>query len=128
VTCASRFLIGQVTCFATHDGISAVARAVWPPIGVGRHTDQLGEASAEGAQRRAADRETDLGDAEVTTTRQRHRALDVDLARFLWALEREEEALEILRSASSVITTPFGRDGLPNYNVWSPVADMDARS
>jgi len=27
---ASRFLIGLVTCFATHDGISAVARAVWP--------------------------------------------------------------------------------------------------
>ena len=46
------------------------------PIDAGRHTDQLGEASAEGAQRRAADRETDLGDAEVATTQQRHRALD----------------------------------------------------
>src|SRR5664280_1215497 len=41
-----------------------------------RHTDQFGEASAEGAQRRAADREADLGDAEVATTQQRHRALD----------------------------------------------------
>jgi hypothetical protein len=29
VTGASRFLIGLVTCFATHDGISAVARAAW---------------------------------------------------------------------------------------------------
>src|SRR3984893_3415548 len=46
------------------------------PVGVGRHTDQFGEASAERAQRRAADRETDLGDAEVATTQQRHRALD----------------------------------------------------
>ena len=46
------------------------------PIGAGRHTDQLGEASAEGAQRRAADRETDLGDAEVATAQQRHRTLD----------------------------------------------------
>src|SRR3977135_2798119 len=46
------------------------------PVGAGRHTDQFGEATAEGAQRRAADRETDLGDAEVATTQQRHRALD----------------------------------------------------
>src|SRR5215210_2933014 len=46
------------------------------PIDAGRHADQLGEASAEGAQRRAADREADLGDAEVATTQQRHRALD----------------------------------------------------
>src|SRR5205807_8892525 len=38
--------------------------------------DQVGEARAERAQRRAADRETDLGDAEVATTQQRHRALD----------------------------------------------------
>jgi sarcosine oxidase gamma subunit len=37
---------------------------------------RLGEATAEGAQRRAADRETDLGEAEVATTQQRHRALD----------------------------------------------------
>jgi hypothetical protein len=46
------------------------------PVDAGRHTDQFGEATAEGAQRRAADRETDLGDAEVATTEQRHRALD----------------------------------------------------
>jgi hypothetical protein len=29
VTGASRFLIGLVTCFATQDGIPAVARAAW---------------------------------------------------------------------------------------------------
>jgi hypothetical protein len=29
VTRASRFLTGLVTCFATHDGIPAVARAAW---------------------------------------------------------------------------------------------------
>ena len=75
VTGASRFLIGLVTCFATHDGIPA-SRGRLAPVGAGRHTDQLGEASAEGAQRRAADRETDLSDAEVATTQQRHRALD----------------------------------------------------
>src|SRR5512133_386433 len=46
------------------------------PVGAGRHTNQLGEASGEGAQRRAADRETDLGDAEVATTQQGHRAFD----------------------------------------------------
>src|SRR6516162_9200222 len=46
------------------------------PVGAGWHTDQLGETGAEGAQRRAAHRETDLGDAEVATSQQRHRALD----------------------------------------------------
>src|SRR5215217_1883447 len=46
------------------------------PVGAGRHTDQLGEASAKGAQGRAADLETHLGDAEVATTQERHRALD----------------------------------------------------
>jgi hypothetical protein len=40
------------------------------------HADQLDEASAEGAQRRAADLETDIGDAEVATTQQRHGTLD----------------------------------------------------
>jgi hypothetical protein len=29
VTGASRFLTGLVTCFATHDGIPAVAPAAW---------------------------------------------------------------------------------------------------
>jgi hypothetical protein len=46
------------------------------PVGAGRHAHQFGEARAEGAQRRAADREADLGDAEVATTKERHRALD----------------------------------------------------
>ena len=76
VTGASRFLTGLVTCFATHGGIPAVARAASAPVGAGRHAGQFGEASAEGAQRRAADRETDLGDAEVATAQQCHRALD----------------------------------------------------
>jgi hypothetical protein len=34
VTGASRFLIGLVTCFATHDGIPAVARASWCTAGL----------------------------------------------------------------------------------------------
>ena len=51
-------------------------RAPLAPIGAGRHADQLGEAGAERTQRGAADRETDLGDAEVATTQQRHRPLD----------------------------------------------------
>ena len=46
------------------------------PVGAGRHADQLGETGAEGAQRRAAHRETNLGDTEVATAQQRHRALD----------------------------------------------------
>src|SRR4051794_34149888 len=46
------------------------------PVRAGRHADQLGEAAAEGAQRRAPDLEADLGDAEVAATQQRHRALD----------------------------------------------------
>src|SRR5919108_2075058 len=46
------------------------------PVGAGRHTDQLGEASAEGTERRAADGEADLGDAEVAPTQQGHGALD----------------------------------------------------
>src|SRR2546425_6792064 len=46
------------------------------PVGAGRHTDQFGKASAEGAQRRAADCETDVGDAKVAAPQQRHRPLD----------------------------------------------------
>ena len=75
-TGASRFLTGLVTCFATHGGIPAVAPRRLAPVGAGRHADQLGEAGAERAQRRAADREADLGDAEVAAPQQRHRALD----------------------------------------------------
>src|SRR5215203_1664266 len=41
----SRFLIGPVTRFATHEGIPAVARRP-TPIDAGRRTDQLGEAGA----------------------------------------------------------------------------------
>jgi hypothetical protein len=64
-----------VTCFPTHDGIPDVAHR-GAPVDAGRHTDQGGEATADDAQRRVADRETDFGDAEVATTQQRHRALD----------------------------------------------------
>src|SRR3954451_18483401 len=46
------------------------------PIRAGGYADQLGETRAEGAQRRAADLETDFGDAEVAAAQQRHRALD----------------------------------------------------
>src|SRR4051794_26293155 len=46
------------------------------PVGARRHADELREARAEGAERRAADRETDLGAAEVAATQQPHRALD----------------------------------------------------
>ena len=41
-----------------------------------RDADQLGEASAEGAEGGAADGETDLGDGEVASPQQRHRAFD----------------------------------------------------
>ena len=73
---ASRFLIGLVTCFdhaRRHPRRRARRLA---PVDAGRHADQLGEAGAERAQRRAADREADLGDAEVAAAQQRHRALD----------------------------------------------------
>ena len=46
------------------------------PICARRHPDELGEASAEGAERRAANLETDLGDRQVALTKQRHRPLD----------------------------------------------------
>src|SRR5919107_3905930 len=60
-----------------HAGWHPRRRAHRPaPIDAGRHTDQLGEASAEGAQRGAPYLEADLGDAEAATTQQRHRALD----------------------------------------------------
>jgi hypothetical protein len=51
-----------------------------------------------------------------------------DLARYLWALSREQEALEILRSVTAAIPAPppFGRDREPNMNIWSPVVSMHA--
>src|SRR4051794_9057106 len=45
-------------------------------VDAGWHPDQFGEAGAEGAQRRAADGEADLGDAHVATTEQRHGPFD----------------------------------------------------
>ena len=73
---ASRFLIGRVTCFSTQDWNARRRAGRLFPISAGRHADQLGEASAEGAQRRAADGETYFGDGQVAATQQRHRALN----------------------------------------------------
>ncbi|MDI2131304.1 hypothetical protein [Yinghuangia seranimata] len=50
----------------------------------------------------------------------------LDLSLYLWALDRDDEALGVLGSVTSAVTTPIGRDGLPNYNVWSPVVAMNA--
>src|ERR687893_647579 len=44
-------------------------------VGAGRHTDQLGEATAEGAQRRAADRETEVPGRHVHTAGERASAV-----------------------------------------------------
>jgi hypothetical protein len=56
--------------------IPSVAPCRLVPVDAGRHADQLGEPAREGAKRRAADLEADLGDAEVAATQQRHGALD----------------------------------------------------
>ncbi|MCO5968465.1 hypothetical protein [Actinoallomurus soli] len=48
---------------------------------------------------------------------------EADLARYLWALEREAEALDILRSVTSTVPVPGAS---PNYNIWSPVVTMNA--
>jgi hypothetical protein len=48
VTRASRFLIGLVTGFATHDGIPAVARGIVTPVGARRHLDQVGDRATRG--------------------------------------------------------------------------------
>src|SRR4051812_35380715 len=45
-------------------------------IDAGRHADKLREARAERAQRRAANLEADLRDAELATPQQRHRSFD----------------------------------------------------
>ena len=47
---ASRFLIGLVTCFSTHDGIPSVTRGCLFPISARRHPDEFGEAGAERAK------------------------------------------------------------------------------
>lgn len=46
---------------------------------------------------------------------------ELDLATYLWALDREPEALEILDSITTAIPKSNG-----NYNVWSPVVAMHA--
>jgi hypothetical protein len=52
---------------------------------------------------------------------------ELDLATYLWALEREPEALDVLRSVSAAVPTPPQlRGGGIDYNVWSPVAAINA--
>src|SRR5215469_1406097 len=51
-------------------------RVVPSPIGARALADELGEAGAEGPQRRAADLEADLGDREVPPPQQGHGPLD----------------------------------------------------
>ncbi|GLY73495.1 hypothetical protein [Actinoallomurus iriomotensis] len=58
-------------------------------------------------------------------TRMKELYEQADLARYLWALDREAEALDVLRSVTSAVPPPGGA-GLPNYNVWSPVVTMNA--
>ncbi|MEV5651298.1 hypothetical protein AB0L57_23865 [Nocardia sp. NPDC052254] len=51
----------------------------------------------------------------------------VDLSVHLWAMDRDDEALAILRSVTGVITEPpRTRDGTVDYNVWCPVVAADA--
>jgi len=51
----------------------------------------------------------------------------VDLSAYLWAVDRSEEALAVLRSVTTAITEPpRTRDGTIDYNVWCPVAAANA--
>ncbi|MEU4314220.1 hypothetical protein [Nocardia sp. NPDC024068] len=51
----------------------------------------------------------------------------VDLSVYLWALDRSEEALAVLRSVTTVITEPpRTRDGTVDYHLWCPVAAANA--
>ncbi|WP_328387497.1 hypothetical protein [Nocardia sp. NBC_00416] len=51
----------------------------------------------------------------------------VDLSVYLWAVDRSEEALAVLRSVTTVITEPpRTRDGTVDYNIWCPVAAANA--
>ncbi|ONI75177.1 thiol reductant ABC exporter subunit CydC [Actinosynnema sp. ALI-1.44] len=59
-----------------HAGRHPSGRERLTPVDTGRDADEFGEAGAERAQRRAADRETDLGDAQVAAAQQRHGPLD----------------------------------------------------
>ncbi len=51
----------------------------------------------------------------------------VDLSVYLWAVDRSDEALDILRSLTTAITEPpRTRDGTVDYNLWCPVVAADA--
>ncbi|MFC4908728.1 hypothetical protein [Actinomadura gamaensis] len=54
-------------------------------------------------------------------TRMRELYQELDLATYLWALDREPEALDILDSITTAIPRSSG-----DYNVWSPVVAMHA--
>jgi hypothetical protein len=73
---ASRFLIGLVTTRATHGAIPLDRASLLSAIDAGRYADELGEAGAERPERGAAHLEAHVGDAQVTATHERHRALD----------------------------------------------------
>src|ERR1700744_6297811 len=64
----------HLLCHARGDPGSRARRLA--SIATGRHAEELAEAAAEAAERRAADGEADLGDAELAGPQQRHRALD----------------------------------------------------
>ncbi len=81
------------------------------PVGARRHADQFGKASPEGAKRRAANSEADLGDALVVTAQLRPAEF---LERFRWWPEaRFNGAAELLRRAVLVEChrVSSGRDG-----------------
>ncbi|MCP2340623.1 hypothetical protein [Actinomadura rupiterrae] len=54
-------------------------------------------------------------------TRMRELYEELDLATYLWALDRGPEALEILDSVTTAVPKSSG-----DYNIWSPVVSMHA--
>ncbi|NUP28103.1 MAG: hypothetical protein HOQ44_15690 [Nocardia sp.] len=51
----------------------------------------------------------------------------VDLSVYLWAVDRCDEALAVLRSVTAVVTEPpRTRDGIADYDIWCPVVAADA--
>src|SRR3954451_175489 len=114
---------GDLLCLARGHLRRVFARIA--AVGAGRNTDQLGETSAEGAQRRAANLEADLGDAEVTTTKQRHRAFDAtrhQVAVRRLAVGAPELAAEVPRRHVSVTCQRLDVERLGVLPV-DPVAD-----
>lgn len=48
------------------------------------------------------------------------------LALCWWALDRPAPAVELLAGVTEVVTGPVGPDGRSNYDLWTPVAGMNA--